>query len=66
MALSSNANLVANLSSAAAATINQWRQAFAMQRVGEQLMRGGDRYTEILRYIWGVISKDARLQRPEF
>lgn len=59
-------HLFTDLSSAAAATINQWRQAFAMQRVGEKLMRGGDRYTEILRYIWGVISNDARLQRPEF
>ncbi|MDR1168642.1 MAG: hypothetical protein LBK53_07135 [Heliobacteriaceae bacterium] len=58
--------LIADLTDAAAATINQWRQAFAMQRVGEKLMRGGDRYTEILRYIWGVISNDARLQRPEF
>lgn len=59
-------SLFADLTEAAAATINQWRQAFAMQRVGEKLMRGGDRYTEILRYIWGVISNDARLQRPEF
>lgn len=59
-------DVYADLTQAAAATINQWRQAYSMQRVGEKLMRGGDRYTEILRYIWGVISNDARLQRPEF
>ena len=29
-------------------------------------MRGGTRYTEIIRAHFGVVSPDARLQRPEY
>lgn len=58
--------LIADLSEAASATINQWRQAFAFQRFGEKLMRGGDRLIEQYKYIWGVTNPDFRLQRPEF
>lgn len=64
--LDPNGTMQADLSEATAATINQWREAFALQRIAEKLARGGNRYTEILRYLWGVISPDARLQRPEF
>jgi len=59
-------NIVADLSEATAATINQLRQAFAVQRLLERDARGGTRYTEILRSHFGVISPDARLQRPEY
>ena len=59
-------NLYADLSTATAATINQLRQAFAMQRLFERDARGGTRYTEIVRSHFGVISPDARLQRPEY
>lgn len=47
-------------------TINDLRQAFAMQRHLEKLARIGTRYQEILNGIWGVNSPDARLQRPEY
>lgn len=59
-------NLYADLSSATAATINQLRQAFQVQKVLERDARGGTRYTEILQSHFGVKSPDARLQRPEY
>lgn len=59
-------NVYADLSVATAATINQIRQAFQTQRLLERDARGGTRYTEILRSHFGVVSPDARLQRPEY
>lgn len=56
----------ADLTSATAATINQLRQAFQVQRLFERDARGGSRYTEIIRSHFGVVSPDARLQRPEY
>jgi len=58
--------LYADLSSATAATINQIRESFHIQRLLERDARGGTRYTEIIRSHFGVISPDARLQRPEY
>jgi len=58
--------LIADLSTATAATINEIRQAFQIQRLQERDARGGTRYTEIIRAHFGVISPDSRLQRPEF
>lgn len=58
--------LEADLSSATAATINELREAFQVQRLLERDARGGTRYTEILRSHFGVISADQRLQRPEW
>ena len=58
--------LKADLSTATAATINQIRQAFQIQKLLERDARGGTRYTEIVRSHFGVISPDARLQRPEY
>ena len=58
--------LYADLSTATAATINQLRQSFQIQRLLERDARGGTRYTEIIRSHFGVISPDARLQRPEY
>ncbi len=58
--------LYADLSTATAATINQLRQAFQIQKLLERDARGGTRYTEIIRAHFGVTSPDARLQRPEF
>ncbi len=58
---------VADLSSATAATINQIRQAFQIQRLYERDARGGTRYVEILRSHFGITNHpDARLQRPEY
>lgn len=59
-------NIRADLSDATAATINQIRQAFQVQKLYERDARGGTRYTEIIRSHFGVVSPDARLQRPEY
>jgi hypothetical protein len=56
----------ADLTSATAATINQLRQAFQIQKLYERDARGGTRYTEIIRAHFNVVSPDARLQRPEY
>ena len=61
-----DSGVTVDLSSAAAVTINSLRQAFQLQRLYERDARGGTRYTEILRAHFGVISPDARLQRPEY
>lgn len=56
----------ANLDESSLFTINSLRTAFQMQKFYERLARGGSRYTEVLRSFFGVVSPDARLQRPEF
>lgn len=58
--------LIADLSTATPISINDLRQAFQIQKLYERDARGGTRYTEILRAHFGVISPDARLQRPEY
>lgn len=63
---SGESGLYADLSSATSATINQLRQSFQIQKLLERDARGGTRYTEIVRAHFGVISPDARLQRPEY
>lgn len=59
-------SLYTDLSAATAATINQLRQSFQIQKLLERDARGGTRYTEIVRSHFGVVSPDARLQRPEY
>lgn len=59
-------NLWADLSSATGGSINQLRQAFAIQRTFEKMARGGSRYTEVIKSFYGITSPDARLQRPEY
>lgn len=59
-------DIYADLTTATAYTINSLRQAFQVQRLYERDARGGTRYTEILRAHFGVVSPDARLQRPEY
>lgn len=59
-------NLWADLTQATAATINQLRLAFQIQRIYEKDARGGTRYIEILSNHFGVTSPDSRLQRPEY
>jgi hypothetical protein len=62
----SGTGLLADLSTASAVTINAFREAFQLQKLFERDARGGTRYTEILRSHFGVVSPDARLQRPEY
>lgn len=59
-------HIYADLSGVTVATINSLRTAFQLQRLYERDARGGTRYTEILRSHFGVVSPDARLQRPEY
>ncbi|AXH74075.1 MAG: major capsid protein [Microviridae sp.] len=59
-------NLYADLSTATTTTINALRLAFQTQKLLERDARGGTRYAEIIRSHFGVISPDARLQRPEY
>ena len=66
VAFGTNSGLYADLSQATSATINQLRQSFQIQKLLERDARGGTRYTEIIRSHFGVISPDARLQRPEY
>lgn len=58
--------LKADMSSVTAATINQLRQAFQIQKLLEKDARGGTRYREVLREHFGVVSPDARMQIPEY
>ena len=58
--------IFADLSLATSATINQLRQSFQIQKLLERDARGGTRYTEIVRSHFGVVSPDARQQRPEY
>ena len=59
-------NLWADLENATAATINQLRLAFQIQKIYERDARGGTRYIEILANHFGVTSPDSRMQRPEY
>lgn len=58
--------LKVDLTTATAATINALREAFQLQKLYERDARGGTRHTEIIRSHFGVVSPDARLQRPEY
>lgn len=59
-------NLYTDLTQATGATINQLRQAFAIQRMYEKDARGGTRYIEVIKTHFGVTSPDSRQQRPEY
>ena len=56
----------ADLTNATAATVNELRQAFQIQKMFERDARGGTRYTEVIYSHFGVSSPDMRLQRVEF
>lgn len=56
----------ADLTNATSATINDLRLAFQVQKLLERDARGGTRYTEIIQSHFGVVSPDARQQRPEY
>lgn len=58
--------LEADLTNATAATINDLRTAFQVQKFKERSARAGNRYIESILAHFGVISPDARLQRPEY
>lgn len=64
-AIDPNGTLVVDIN-AEAATINDLREAFALQAFLERTLRGGERYIEQIWSHFNVRSSDARLQRPEF
>lgn len=58
--------LSANLAGVSAATINDLRQAVAVQHYYEAMARGGSRYREQVRSIYGVTISDKTVQVPEY
>lgn len=58
--------LKTDLTTATSATINDLRQAIALQHIFEADARNGTRYREFLSGTWGVTSPDSRLQIPEY
>lgn len=62
----SPSNLYTDLQLATGATIDQLRQAIAIQEFYEAQARGGSRYIEFIKNIFGVTSPDARQQRSEY
>lgn len=58
--------LYTDLSLAVGATVNQLRQAFAIQKFYERQAIGGTRYIEMIKAHFDVTSPDGRQQRPEY
>lgn len=58
--------LKADLSGVSGISINDLRQAIALQHILEADARGGTRYVELLAHEFGVTSPDSRLQRSEY
>jgi len=61
-----NTGMQADLTNATAATINDIREAFQIQKMYEKDARGGTRYIELVHSHFGVVSPDLRATRPEF
>ena len=62
----SNNQLYTDLSAAVGATVNQLRQAFAIQKFYERQARSGSRYIEVVKGHFDVTNPDFRVQRPEY
>lgn len=58
-------NLIADLSTATAATINSLRESITLQQFLERDARGGTRYQELIVSHFGVTNPDSRVQVPE-
>lgn len=58
--------LAADLSTTTATTINELRNAIAVQQYYEALARGGSRYREQLQALWNVTISDKTVQVPEY
>ena len=56
----------ADLTSVTAATINQLRQAFQVQKYYEELARGGSRYREMIYSLFHTKISDKTVQIPEY
>lgn len=64
--LNTYAGLETDLSNAVGATVNQLRQAFAIQKYYEKLALYGSRYIEFVRGMFNVTIADYRVQRSEY
>lgn len=60
------AYLGANLSAVTATTINELRNAIAVQQYYETMARGGSRYREQVQALWDVTISDKTVQIPEY
>lgn len=60
------AYLGADLSTVSATTINELRNAIAVQQYYEALARGGSRYREQVNALWNVTISDKTVQIPEY
>lgn len=58
--------LMADLSQATGISVNEFREAFALQRFAEARAMFGSRYVEYLKYCGVRNPSDARLQNPEY
>lgn len=58
--------LKADLSAATATTINELRNAIAVQQYYEAMARGGSRYREQVQALWNVTISDKTAQIPEY
>lgn len=65
ISLNPNGGLIADLSSATAATINSLRQSITLQQFLERDARGGVRYPELILSHFGVTNPDSRMMIPE-
>lgn len=63
---SGESGIYADLDTVSPISVNTLRLAFQTQRMRERDARAGSRYTEIIHSHFGVVSPDARLQRPEY
>ena len=61
-----DAFLKADLSVATATTINELRNAIAVQQYYEAMARGGSRYREQVQALWDVTISDKTVQIPEY
>lgn len=61
-----SSGITADLTNATAATVNQLRMAFQLQKIFEANNRSGTRWPEILRNRWQVTPSDASLQIPQW
>lgn len=58
--------LAANLNAVTATTINELRNAIAVQQYYEAMARGGSRYREQIQALWDVTISDKTAQIPEY
>lgn len=56
----------ANLSAVTATTVNELRNAIAVQQYYEAMARGGSRYREQVQALWDVTISDKTVQIPEY